>query len=117
MQSRMQASLFCALQASLCSLALAVAVLCTHRCGLGAYILGAYNLTPPILEPGVRSLDWGPTVLGRTISPPILGPGMHSLNWAPTIWNPTIWGLQSHTTNFGTRDALSGLGAYSLEAV
>lgn len=65
---------------------------------------------------------------------------MHSLDWRPTVWVPTIshhqfwsWrcahltgalqagglqsaGLQSRAIDFGAGDALTGLGAYSLEA-
>ena len=42
--------------------------------GLGAYSLGAYRLGLPILDLGIHSLAWGPTV--------------------PADWGPTISGYR-----------------------
>ena len=48
----------------------------------------------------------------QSLRPPTLALGTHSLGWEPTVWEPTI----SRTTDFGSGDALTGLGAYSLGA-
>ena len=37
---------------------------------------------------------------------------MESTLWGPTIWGPTV----SRATDFGSREPLTGLGAYSLGA-
>ena len=58
--------------------------------------LGVCSLTPPILNFGTHSLDWQPLLWG------LHSEGLH------------FAGLQSHSTNFGSRDPLSGLGVYTL---
>ena len=45
----------------------------------------------------------------RSLTAPILQPGMYSLDWGPTVWGPG-----SHSTDFRARDLFTGLGAYSL---
>ena len=102
-----------------------------HRCGVsagthetGAHSLGAYISVPTVSRQRfwisastywTGGLQSGGLHLGAySLAPTILDLGQHSLDWGPTAWGLTSEGLQSLGTDFGSQDALTGLGAYSL---